>query len=124
MRPQRVGSVDAFAPKSNVMCGKPLLMAIGMGGSTGFGTWLVENVFTSCTINLTFFNSGGGRERDGGGGGLLRRREGLTGGGPGGRSGAGVVANDWVTGAGGAGKMSDGRGSRFRRCGLCANKFL
>lgn len=51
MRPQRVGSTVESEPRPKVICGKPLSMAIGMGGRTGRGRGVcIEKDFTNWTM--------------------------------------------------------------------------
>jgi hypothetical protein len=97
MRPQSSTLVGS-EPKSNVIWGRPLLMAIGIGGRIGAGDGRgVEKDLTWRSRNLAFFRIGGGRGRSTG-----------TGGAGTGGAGAGLVAElaaglgtalkDWVGG--------------------------
>ena len=118
MRPQS-SPLDGLEPESKVTWGRPLLMAMGIGGRIGAGDGRgAEKDLTWRSRNLAFFRIGGG----------TGRARGTGGAGPGGAAGAGLVEElaaglgtalkDWVggtPGVGGAGRISYGCGGRFRR---------
>ena len=59
MRPTREGSMEASGPRSKEICGRPLSMAIGMGGGVTRGSkvW-AEKDLASISMNFAFFKNG------------------------------------------------------------------